>query len=82
MGLQSSPCNEKLETNLPGMSAYSDLVHGAVLAHVASTKGEGSADNAMELEATMDYDGVPNPIYTFPEIAFIDLTEYPGHTPL
>src|SRR5258706_3192883 len=67
--------NEKMETNLPGIYAVGDLVHGAGLAHVASMEGEVAADNAMGHAATMDYDVVPNPIYTFPEIAFVGLTE-------
>jgi dihydrolipoamide dehydrogenase len=67
--------NEKMETNLPGIYAIGDLVHGAGLAHVASTEGEIAADNAMGHEATMDYDVIPNPIYTFPEVAFVGLTE-------
>ncbi len=67
--------NEKMETNLPGIYAIGDLVHGAGLAHVASMEGEVASDNAMGHEATMDYNVVPNPIYTFPEIAFVGLTE-------
>jgi dihydrolipoamide dehydrogenase len=67
--------NEKMETNLPGIYAIGDLVHGAGLAHVASEEGEVAADNAMGHEAKMNYDVVPNPIYTFPEIAFVGLTE-------
>ncbi len=67
--------NDKMETNLPGIYAIGDLIHGAGLAHVASTEGEVASDNAMGHEATMDYTVVPNPIYTFPEIAFVGLTE-------
>lgn len=67
--------NEKMETNLPGIYAIGDLVRGAGLAHVASMEGEVAADNALGHEATMDYKVVPNPIYTFPEIAFVGLTE-------
>jgi dihydrolipoyl dehydrogenase len=67
--------NEKMETNLPGIYAIGDLVHGAGLAHVASTEGEVAADNALGHETNMDYNVVPNPIYTFPEVAFIGLTE-------
>jgi dihydrolipoamide dehydrogenase len=67
--------NEKMETNLPGIYAIGDLVHGAGLAHVASMEGEVAVDNAMGHETKMDYNVVPNPIYTFPEIAFIGLTE-------
>ncbi len=67
--------NEKMETNLPGIYAIGDLVHGAGLAHVASTEGEVAAGNSMGHAAKMDYNVVPNPIYTFPEVAFIGLTE-------
>lgn len=67
--------NEKMETNLPGIYAIGDLVHGAGLAHVASMEGEIASDNAMGHEAKMDYQVVPNPIYTFPEVAFVGLTE-------
>jgi dihydrolipoamide dehydrogenase len=67
--------NEKMETNLPGIYAIGDLIHGAGLAHVASTEGEVAADNATGHEMIMNYDVVPNPIYTFPEIAFVGLTE-------
>ena len=67
--------NEKMETNLPGIYAIGDLIHGAGLAHVASMEGEVASDNAMGHETLMDYNVVPNPIYTFPEIAFVGLTE-------
>ncbi|GAC1426574.1 MAG: dihydrolipoyl dehydrogenase [Ktedonobacteraceae bacterium] len=67
--------NDKMETNLPGIYAIGDLVHGAGLAHVASAEGEVAADNAMGHEVKMDYNVVPNPIYTFPEVAFVGLTE-------
>src|SRR6266705_93353 len=67
--------NEKMETNLPGIYAIGDLIHGAGLAHVASMEGEVAAGNAMGHEAKMDYNVIPNPIYTFPEIASIGLTE-------
>jgi dihydrolipoamide dehydrogenase len=67
--------NEKMETNLAGIYAIGDLVHGAGLAHVASAEGEIAADNAMGHDAKMHYDVVPNPVYTFPEVAFVGLTE-------
>src|SRR5205085_1015883 len=67
--------NDRMETNLPGIYAIGDLIHGAGLAHVASTEGEVAANNIMGQDTTMDYNVVPNPIYTFPEIAFVGLTE-------
>src|SRR5207302_411534 len=67
--------NEKMETNLPGVYAIGDLIHGAGLAHVASMEGEVASDNAMGHETRMDYSVIPNPIYTFPEVAYVGLTE-------
>ncbi len=67
--------NEKLETNLPGIYAIGDLIHGAGLAHVAFMEGEIVAEIAMGHETRMDYNVVPNPIYTFPEVAYVGLTE-------
>ena len=67
--------NDKLETNLPGFYAIGDLIHGAGLAHVAFMEGEISAEIAMGQSTRMDYNVVPNPIYTFPEIAYVGLTE-------
>ena len=67
--------NAKMETNLPGIYAIGDLVHGAGLAHVASEEGEVAAENAMGHAAKMNYHVVPNPIYTFPEVAFVGLSE-------
>ena len=67
--------NERMETNLPGIYAIGDLIHGAGLAHVASMEGEVAVDNALGHVKKMDYNVVPNPIYTFPEVAFVGLTE-------
>ena len=67
--------NEHMETNLPGVYAIGDLVGRTWLAHVASTEGELAAENALGHEAKMDYTVVPRPIFTFPEIASVGLTE-------
>ena len=67
--------NERMETNLPDVYAIGDLVGRTWLAHVAETEGEIAAENAMGHEATMDYTVVPRPIFTFPEIASVGLTE-------
>lgn len=67
--------DEKMATNLPGIYAIGDLVHGAGLAHVASMEGEVAASNARDHSAKIDYAVIPSPIYTFPEVAFVGLTE-------
>ena len=67
--------NERMETNLPGVYAIGDLVGRTWLAHVASTEGEVAVENAMGHDVKMDYTVVPRPIFTFPEIASVGLTE-------
>jgi dihydrolipoamide dehydrogenase len=67
--------NERMETNLPGVYAIGDLVGKTWLAHVAMTEGEVAVENALGHDSTMDYNVVPRPIFTFPEIASVGLTE-------
>ena len=67
--------NDRMETNLPGVYAIGDLVGRTWLAHVASTEGEVAAENATGHDAIMDYNVIPRPIFTFPEIASVGLTE-------
>ena len=67
--------NEKMETNLPGVYAIGDLVGRTWLAHVAETEGEIAGENATGHAAEMDYNVIPRPIFTFPEIASVGLTE-------
>ncbi|HEX9058008.1 MAG TPA: dihydrolipoyl dehydrogenase [Ktedonobacterales bacterium] len=67
--------NERMETNIPGVYAIGDLVGKTWLAHVASTEGEVAAENALGHDSTMDYNVVPRPIFSFPEIASVGLTE-------
>jgi dihydrolipoamide dehydrogenase len=67
--------NERMETNLPGVYAIGDLVGRTWLAHVAMAEGEVAAENALGHESKMDYDVFPRPIFTFPEIASVGLTE-------
>jgi dihydrolipoamide dehydrogenase len=71
--------NERMETNIPGVYAIGDLVGRTWLAHVASTEGEVAAENALGHESVMDYNVFPRPIFTFPEIASVGLTEAQAH---
>jgi dihydrolipoamide dehydrogenase len=67
--------NERMETNFPGVYAIGDLVGRTWLAHVAMMEGEIAAENCTGHDAVMEYHVVPRPIYTFPEIASVGLTE-------
>ena len=67
--------NDFMQTNLPGVYAIGDLVGRTWLAHVAMTEGEVAAEHAQGHDSRMDYNVVPRPIFTFPEIASVGLTE-------
>lgn len=67
--------NERMETSLPGIYAIGDLSGKTQLAHVAMVEGEVAAENAAGQDSRMSYDAFPRPVYTFPEIASVGLTE-------
>lgn len=67
--------NEHFETNIKGIFAAGDVIGGQMLAHLASHEGITAVENMMGIESTVDYDAVPNCVFTFPEIASVGLTE-------
>jgi dihydrolipoamide dehydrogenase len=70
--------DERMRTNVPNVWAIGDCIgdpRAAKLAHVASTQGEVAVDTILGEQATMDYDVVPNVVYTHPEVAQVGLTE-------
>jgi len=66
--------NEKMETNQEGIYAIGDVVGGYLLAHVAFEEGIIAAENAAKLTSKIDYNTVPNCIFTSPEIGTVGLT--------
>lgn len=64
------------KTNVDGVYAIGDIVHGPALAHVASHEGiicvEKIAGKNVE---PLDYENIPGCTYTHPEIASVGLTE-------
>ncbi|MDA8944130.1 dihydrolipoyl dehydrogenase [Porticoccaceae bacterium] len=67
--------NEQCVTNAPGVYAIGDLVRGPMLAHKGSEEGVMVAEIIAGHKAQMNYDIVPNVIYTHPEVASVGLTE-------
>src|SRR5438270_4109907 len=70
--------DDRMRTNIPGVWAIGDCIgdpRAPKLAHVASTQGEVAVDTILGENAVMDYDVVPNVVYTHPEIAQVGLTE-------
>lgn len=67
--------NEKCATNAPGVWAVGDVVRGPMLAHKGSEEGIMVAERIVGQKTQMNYDIVPNVIYTHPEIASVGKTE-------
>ncbi|EAR59751.1 dihydrolipoyl dehydrogenase [Neptuniibacter caesariensis] len=67
--------NEQCQTGVPGVYAIGDSVRGPMLAHKASEEGIMVADIIAGHHAQMNYDVIPNIIYTHPELAWVGKTE-------
>jgi len=63
-------------TNVPGVCAIGDIVHGPALAHVASAEGIVCVEKMAGLDPEpINYKNIPSCTYTTPEIASCGLTE-------
>lgn len=67
--------NEKLETNVPGIYAIGDVVKGIMLAHKAEEEGVLVAEEIAGQKPHIDYNLIPNVVYTWPEVASVGQTE-------
>lgn len=70
--------DEHMRTNVKGVWAIGDCIgdpRSPKLAHVASSQGEVAVDTILGEDARMDYDVVPNVVYTHPELASVGLTD-------
>ncbi len=67
--------NEQCETNAPGVWAIGDVVRGPMLAHKGSEEGVMVAERIAGQKSQINYDIIPNVIYTHPEVASVGKTE-------
>ena len=67
--------NDYCETNVPGVYAIGDVVRGPMLAHKGSEEGVMVAERIAGENASVNYDVMPNVIYTHPEVAWVGKTE-------
>ena len=67
--------NDQCATNAPGVWAVGDVVRGPMLAHKGSEEGVMVAERIAGQKTQMNYDIIPNVIYTHPEIAAVGKTE-------
>jgi dihydrolipoamide dehydrogenase len=63
-------------TNIEGIYAIGDIVHGPALAHVASAEGIVCVEKIAGLNPEpVDYNNIPGAVYTTPEVASVGLSE-------
>lgn len=68
--------DEHCKTNLPNVYAIGDVTGKKWLAHSASAQGMVAVKHALgDADAVMDYNAVPNVIFTSPEVASVGLTK-------
>ena len=67
--------NEHLQTTAPNIYAIGDVVRGAMLAHKAEEEGVLVAEWISGQKPHIDYNLIPNVIYTWPEVAAVGKTE-------
>lgn len=67
--------DDHLATNVPGIWAIGDCIKGLMLAHKAEEEGIAVIENIVGKKGHVNYDAVPNVIYTFPEVACVGKTE-------
>jgi dihydrolipoamide dehydrogenase len=62
-------------TNVKGIYAIGDVIAGPMLAHKAEDEGVAVAEVLAGQAGHVNYDVIPNVVYTFPEIASVGKTE-------
>lgn len=67
--------NSRMETNVDGVYAIGDVIGRMMLAHAASAEGIVAVENIMGKVKEINYQTIPNCIYTFPEVASVGLKE-------
>jgi dihydrolipoamide dehydrogenase len=69
------PTNNHYATTVPGIYAIGDVIAGPMLAHKAEDEGIAVAEIIAGKAGHVNYDVIPNVIYTFPEVASVGKTE-------
>jgi len=68
--------DDHYKTNVAGVYAIGDIVHGPALAHVASAEGIICVEAIAGLKPhALNYNNIPGWTYTHPEVASVGLTE-------
>lgn len=69
------PVDDHWRTSVPGVFAIGDVIGGLMLAHKAEEEGIAVAEQAAGKSGHVNYDLIPNVVYTWPEVASVGKTE-------
>jgi len=69
------PTNAHFETSTPGVYAIGDVIAGPMLAHKAEEEGVACVEHIVTGYGHVNYDAIPNVVYTAPEIATVGKSE-------
>jgi dihydrolipoamide dehydrogenase len=67
--------DDQMRTAVPHIFAIGDVVRGAMLAHKAEEEGVLAAEVIAGQHPHIDYNLIPNVVYTWPEVASVGQTE-------
>jgi dihydrolipoamide dehydrogenase len=67
--------DEHFQTNVRGVYAIGDVVRGAMLAHKAEDEGVAVAEIIGGKPGHVNYEAIPNVVYTWPEVAAVGKSE-------
>jgi len=67
--------DDKFATNVPGIFAIGDVIAGPMLAHKAEEEGIAAVELMAGVGGHVNYDAIPNVVYTWPELASVGLSE-------
>jgi dihydrolipoamide dehydrogenase len=67
--------DETYRTNIPGLYAIGDVIDGPMLAHKGEDEGVACVERIAGKAGHVNYDAIPNVIYTNPEVGGVGLTE-------
>jgi dihydrolipoamide dehydrogenase len=67
--------DDHFRTNIDGIYAIGDLVRGPMLAHKAEDEGVAVAEQLAGMPGHVNYEVIPNVVYTEPELAMVGRTE-------
>jgi dihydrolipoamide dehydrogenase len=69
------PVDAHYATNVAGIYAIGDVIPGLMLAHKAEEEGVAAVELMAGVAGHVNYDAIPNVVYTAPELASVGLSE-------